>query len=301
MRLVSIMRLTKILIFGALMALYADYATAQTAEVEMDVFSAIKAEDKVAVVAVHYGSTDPVERQNMEKVNAMVRSAFPDYAFRETWMSERLVKEASADCSTPDNLLYQLADAGFTHVIIQPSFLIDGVEMQCLVSLAEQYKSRFKHIRIGKPLLSDIEDYDAVVNAIAVPSPVAKEAHVLVCSNTFNKENGSFTMLDYALRKKHSEGWYTAVDEGCPSFEFLVKQLRGQKLKKVNLFPFMFGSSKSALDKLSSILKKEGFHVQVVPTNMGDKQEVMKLYNEHLHHATKFRNYSPREMMMQVK
>ena len=140
MRLVSIMRLTKILIFGALMALYADHATAQTAEVEMDALSDMRVEDKVAVVAVHYGSTDPVERQNMEKVNAMVRSAFPAYAFREAWMSERLVKEASADCSTPDNLLYQLADAGFTHVIIQPSFLIDGVEMQCLVSLAEQYK-----------------------------------------------------------------------------------------------------------------------------------------------------------------
>ena len=68
----------------------------------------------------------------------------------------------------------ELRDQGFTHVIIQPTIIIEGVEMEAIRKEAEQRKGLFKDLRVGNPLLYDDTDYEAVMKAVSSPSGVTK-------------------------------------------------------------------------------------------------------------------------------
>lgn len=66
----------------------------------------------------------------------------------------------------PDRGLGKLKTDGYTHVLIQSTNIIEGIEMESLRKDVATMKSSFKEIRIGNPLLYTPEDYEAVIVAI---------------------------------------------------------------------------------------------------------------------------------------
>ncbi len=273
---------------------------AQTAEMEQDLFDGLREGDKAVVVAVHDGTLDGSAISTYERINQQLRQAYPNYAFREAWTSRSTMKQVP----TPDELLSQLQKEGYTHVLIQSSDLTDGLNMQCLRQTVEDMKGKFKHIRLGEPLLSSPEDYEKAIQAAAIFGQ-PKMVNVFVCADADNGNATQYAVLDYTLRNRDMKGWHAATIGGMPTFAHLLKQLKSEKAKKVHLIPFMLtNDNKEALETLrewEEELDDEGYKVSVEMHYLGELDDIISLFGNHIRHAEKFRRLTAKEQKLTTR
>ena len=71
---------------------------------------------------------------------------------------------------------------GYTHLVIQPTNIIEGIEMEALRKEVKLYQKKFKDIRLGNALLYSPEDYQATVKAIAEVSKERKKGIASSCA-----------------------------------------------------------------------------------------------------------------------
>ena len=90
--------------------------------------------------------------------------------------------------------MLKLRSEGYTHLIVQSTNIIDGVEMESLLRDVESALPFFKEIRVGTPLLYSIEDAEKVADILGnrynVPAQgkkAAKENFVLVGHGTYTR------------------------------------------------------------------------------------------------------------------
>ncbi|MCR5313693.1 MAG: sirohydrochlorin cobaltochelatase [Bacteroidaceae bacterium] len=272
----------------------------------VDMFANMKKGDKAAIVAVHFGTTNDEGRvECIERLNTHLHQAFPKYDLREAWTSTIVINKMAAKGvvkQTPSQVLQQLKDDGFTHILIQPSFIIDGVEMEYLKVTVNNFVKSFKAIRLGQPLLLFPEDYSKAIDIEKSIFKDKKYMNVLVCHGSVASKNYQYTMLDYMLREKGFENWTVATIEGFPSYDNLIRRLKDEGKKRVNLIPFMFVTGEHVKNDINDIwkkkLEKDGFKVKTHTKGLGHTDAILKLYVEHAQHTQKFRTYSPLERKM---
>ena len=288
-------------VFAIMLSMCFSLAKAQVTEMEQDMFENMRKEDKAVIVAVHGGAENAETQQRLDKFNARLKQAYPQYDFREAWTSRGGVKPIA----TPDALFSQLHKEGYTHVLVQSSELIDGVEMQYLRYMVDTHKEKFKQMRLGAPLLNDVQDYEEVAKMAIATYGNPKEVNVLVCHGTEGSANAEYAMLEYALHDNAPTSWFVGTVDGYPSLDSLMKQLRQQKLKKVNLIPFMFATDKQAMtDKMkewSQSLQKAGYKVATNTNSVGELDAILNIFEKHIRHAEKYRRFSAKELKMLVR
>lgn len=85
---------------------------------------------------VHFGTThDDTRVLTIDAINAKAREAFPDLEIREAFTSRIIIRRLKArgiEKLTPLDAMLRLRSEGYTHVIVQSSNIIDGVEMESL-------------------------------------------------------------------------------------------------------------------------------------------------------------------------
>ncbi|MBQ6964352.1 MAG: sirohydrochlorin cobaltochelatase [Bacteroidaceae bacterium] len=270
---------------------------AQNTEMEQDMFENMRDGDKAVVVAVHTGADDAATQQCIDRFNARLRQTYPNYAFKEAWTSHTTHR-----VPTPDELLSQLEKEGYTHVLVQSSHLIDNTEQQYLSYLTDANKGRFKHLRLGKPLLSDPSDYECAISIMNETYGKPKEVNVLVCNDTEGKTHPQYAMLDYALHDHGLKTWHVGTIDGYPSLGSLIKQLKAQKIKKVHLIPFMFATDAQTTAYITKDwvqqLQKAGYKVTANIHSLGELDAILDLFESHIRHAEKFRALTAKELKM---
>ncbi len=281
-------------------------AVAQETEMEQDMFETMREGDKAAIVAVHIGASDAQGRESIDRFNARLRKAYPDYTFREAWTSRELIQRMSnngvSHIATPDELFGQLQKEGYTHVLIQSSNLVNCADMQFLRHTVEVAQTHFKHMRLGEPLLTDEQDYADAAQATAKAFGCEKEANVLMCSSDMGTETAQFAMLDYALKDHEFKGWYVGTTGGYPSLESLIRQLRHQKMKKVHLIPFVFAASTQATKTMAyewtQHLQNAGYKVTAEVRCLSEVDAIMDIFERHIRHAEKYRRLTAKELKL---
>ena len=279
-------------------------ALGQLAEIEHDMFESMLDADKAVIVAVHTGAEDATALQQIDRFNARLKKAYPNYDFREAWTTRDLIKQSSDGTSikTPDELFSQLKKDGYTHVLVQSSNIINCAEMQFLRYAVETAKENFKQIRLGEPWLSTPADYEHAIKAMAEAYGNEKEANILMCSGTASVEDSQYAMLDYTLKDQDFKEWFVGTVDGYLSLESLKKQLKTNKIKKVHIIPFTFAQSSqttaSTIQKWAKNLQEAGYKVTTELRCLGDLDAIMDIFEKHIKHAEKFRRYSAKEMKM---
>ena len=287
--------------FIAMQFVFLPFVNAQVEEMEHDMFENMRQEDKAVIVAVHSGAENADAQQSLDRFNARLKQAYPLYDFREAWTSRKGVKPVA----TPDALFSQLQKEGYTHVLVQSSELTDGAEMQYLRYMVDANKEKFKQMRLGAPLLNDVQDYEEVAKMAIATYGNPKEVNVLVCHGAEGSANAEYAMLEYALHDNAPTSWFVGTVDGYPSLDSLMKQLRQQKLKKVNLIPFMFATDKQTMtDKMkewSQSLQKAGYKVATNTNSVGELDAILNIFEKHIRHAEKYRTFSAKELKMLVR
>lgn len=258
--------------------------------VKSDFYKTMEKNDKASVLIVHFGTTfDGTRKNTIDAVNDEAKKEFPDMEIREAYTSRiimRRLKERGIVKDNPAEALDKLAKEGYTHIIVQPTNVINGVESKTLEQQLEMYKDKFKEIRTGSALLSAPEDYKAVAEIInkEVGELADDEAVVLVGHGTHDSGNAAYPAMDYTA-KSMGYKFYVGTIEGFPEFDDVVRGLKKDNIKKVILMPFMFVAGDHANNDIAvdwkEALEKEGFIVEVKLTSLGMMEDIRKMFIDH--------------------
>ena len=189
-----------------------------------------------------------------------------------------------------EEALEKLKADGYTHILIQSTNIIEGVEMESLRKDIAPLEKNFKEVRIGNPLLYTPHDFEDVIAAVAKNG--AKEgATVLVGHGTYTPATAQYAMMDYMLQSKGYTDYHVTTVEGYPSFDDMVAKLDASGVKKVLLMPFMFVAGDHANNDIAGDMKQEleskGYQVSVFMQGLGQNPDIQKLFIDHARFAAK--------------
>ena len=256
--------------------------------VASDMMATMQPGDKAALLMVHFGTTyDDTRAKTIDAINTKAQEAFPQLELREAYTSrivKRRLKARGIDKPTPLEALLKLCGEGYTHIIVQSTNIIEGVEMESLRHDVASVAPFFKEVRIGNPLLYSVEDVDAVADILAAGKP-EKGSIVLVGHGTYTPSTASYAMMDYMLKAKGLKNFHVGTIEGYPTFDTMLQQLKDSKARQVTLVPFMFVAGDHANNDIAvdwkEALEKEGLKVDVRMQGLGEIPAIQQLFIDH--------------------
>ena len=269
-----------------------------------ELLASMKPGDKAALLMVHFGTThDDTRALTIDAINAKAQEAFPELKFQEAYTSRiiiRRLKGRGVEKLTPLNALLKLRGEGYTHIIVQSTNIIDGVEMESLRRDVESVLPFFKEVRVGTPLLYSVEDAEKVIkilgNRLDVPNrgkKVAKDHFVLVGHGTYTPSTAIYSQIDYMLKANGLANFHVGTIEGYPTFETMLAQLKAAKAKRVTLVPFMFVAGDHAKNDIAGewkeALEKEGYTVNTRLEGLGQVPEIQEIFINHIRFGLKHR------------
>lgn len=241
--------------------------------------------DKAAILMVHFGTTyDDTRALTIDVINDKVKKTFTELEVREAYTARiviRRLKERGIEKHNPIDALLKLKAEGYTHILIQSSNIIDGVEMEALRKDVASVEPFFKEVRIGTPLLYHVSDFEKVVDILKKECP-SKGEIVLVGHGTYTPSTASYAMLDYMFKDKGANNFHVGTVEGYPSFCEVVKQLKVNKAKQVTLVPFMFVAGDHANNDIAGewkdSLEIEDFKTDVDMKGLGENTNIQDMF-----------------------
>lgn len=262
--------------------------------------------DKAAIMMVHFGTTfDDTRHATIDAINEKAASQFPDMHVVEAYTSRiiisRLAKKGITKL-TPRQALLKLASEGYTHVFIQSTNVIDGIEAQSLREEAECMVPFFKEVRVGTPLLYTVDDCLAVERILSkryAAEAGRNSAVVLVGHGTSTPANAIYSQMDYMFAAQGDTPFHVTTIEGYPTYETTLAKLKGSKVRNVTLVPFMFAAGDHARNDIDGEwrdkLEKEGFKVNTIIEGLGQIPEIQEIYISHIKEGLKSRPLTPVE------
>ena len=242
-----------------------------------------------ALLMVHFGTTyDETRAKTIDAINEKAVKAFPQLKVREAYTSRIVMKrlaQRGIRKDTPVDALLKLRSEGIKTVKVQPSYIIDGIEMDRLRQDVEQVRPFFDSILVSTPLLYSVEDAEKVCDILVNrhPADSKKREHVLFIGHgTEGPATALYSQLDYMLRANGHSNYHVATIEGYPTQQTALAQIKAMKGKKVILVPLLFVAGDHANNDISvewkEAYEKEGLAVDVKLEGLGEVPEIQEMY-----------------------
>ncbi len=254
---------------------------------------------KKAIVVISFGTShEDTRKKTIEAIERGIAEEFKDHEVFRAFTSKIIIKKLrerdNLIVPTVQELMEQLVEDGYTDVIIQPTHIINGIENDNMLEDLSPYVKKFSSIRIGKPLLSDTEDYKQLVSCIVEENHVGeKEAILLMGHGTSHHANAVYPAVDYTFRAEGYSNIYMATVEGYPTLDDAMGLMEKNEYKKVLLIPFMIVAGDHAKndmagdeeDSWKSVLEKEGYEVDCKLQGLGELRVVQDMFIRHIREA----------------
>ena len=246
-----------------------------------------------SLLMVHFGTTyDDTRQKTINAINEKARKEFPDMIVREAYTSRivmnRLAKQGIRK-DTPTEALLRLRSEGVRTVKVQPSYVIDGIEMDRLRKEIEQVRPFFDSIWVSTPLLYSVEDAGKVCEIMVNRHPAdnKQREHVLFIGHgTEGPATALYSQLDYMLRAAGHANYHVATIEGYPTQEMTLKNLKQNKVKKVQLRPLLLTAGDHARNDIAKewkgLFEQQGFEVNVKLQGLGEIKAIRDIYIQHI-------------------
>lgn len=250
---------------------------------------------KNGILIVSFGTShmDALEK-NIEKIEEQAKITFPDYkvyrAFTSRMILAKLKKTKQLSIHTVKEALSMMESQGIDNVIVQPTHIINGMEYDRMISDVMEYTDKFRRIRVGKPLLTSVDDYKKAIHAVMAEVMIGEdEALVLMGHGTDHHANSAYPTLEYTF---HSMGYnqvLVGTVEGFPDLKNVMTKLLISGYKKVVLMPFMVVAGDHAKndmageeDSWKTELEEAGYEVKTIVKGLGEMKGIRNLYMEHI-------------------
>lgn len=250
---------------------------------------------KKAVLVISFGTSyNETRKKTIEACESKIKEAFEGYdffrAFTSNFIIRKLKNRDNIDIENPIQALDRLHKEGYEEVIVQTLHIICGEEFTKLKNQISQYEDKFDKIILGRPLLSQIEDYKEAVEALKLQIPELEEdeAVVFMGHGTEHEAHSAYPALDYMLKQENLKA-YVGTVEGYPEIEEVIVNLKKDKISKVTLMPFMLVAGDHAIndmasdeeDSWKSILNESGFETKIYLQGLGENEGIQDKFVRH--------------------
>ncbi|MEG0086095.1 MAG: sirohydrochlorin cobaltochelatase [Niameybacter sp.] len=233
---------------------------------------------KKAILVVSFGTSYlEQKKESIDPCIQAIQEAFPDWdvheSFSSSFLRKRLLSEYNLKILSPDETMGQLKQEGYTKVVIQPLFLIEGIEYDKLLALRNQYHEgaqvdrlqevilasniRCKEklegtseekvieqevdkaqrtkmkVAVGKALLSTQKDYESVVKEIEATYQGLDTDILLLGHGTTHEAHVSYAYLQEMLDATILNCMVTTLEDRCNLHQMPFKN------DTVTIVPFM--------------------------------------------------------------
>ncbi len=185
-------------------------------------------------------------------------AAFPDrelrraftsgFVRRKLWRRDRIRIDGVVEA------LEELHIEGFQDVLIQPTHMINGEETERMMKEVGIYSGYFQRFSIGKPILSDHQDYLLLTDAIAAELPKMNfdDAVALMGHGTEHHANPAYAAMEYVFHAKGYHNIFVGTVEGFPSVTDVIARLNESlNARKVYLVPMMIVAGDHAVNDMA--------------------------------------------------
>ena len=253
---------------------------------------------KPVILAVSFGTSYNDNRDlSIGAVEKAIESANPDYEVRRAFTSQIVIdilKER--DNIVIDNLteaMERLVADGVREVYVQPTHVMKGFEYDDVVAEVNKYNNKFDVLKVGAPLLSIDEDYDALVKCLTEETESYNEentAIVFMGHGTEHKSNTTYALLQQKLIDAGYDNYFIGTVEAEPSLEEVVAKVKESGAQKVVLLPLMIVAGDHANNDMAgdeeeswkSTFESNGFEVSCVLKGLGEYQGVQQILVNHV-------------------
>ncbi len=250
---------------------------------------------KKAILVVSFGTSYKETREKtIEACESKIKEAFKGYGFFRAFTSNMIIRKLknrdNIHIENPIEALDRLYDEGYEEVIVQTLHIICGEEYTKLKNQISEYDDKFEKITLGRPLLSQIDDYKETVEALKLQIPELEEdeAIVLMGHGTEHEAHSAYPALDYMLKQENIKA-YVGTVEGYPEIDEVIVNLKKDKVSKVRLMPFMLVAGDHAIndmagkddDSWNSILIKNGFKTEIHLKGLGENEAIQNKFVKH--------------------
>jgi sirohydrochlorin cobaltochelatase len=256
--------------------------------------------DKVLLVLSFGTSFNRSRSLTIGGIEAALQAAYPDYQVRRAFTSQIIIdKLASREGLVIDNVedaMNRLVLDKVKEVVIQPTTVMSGFEYDDIISEVMPFADKFESFKIGKNLLYDDADYDAVAEAIVNEAAEFRADGtdiVFMGHGTEHASNGTYAKLQGVLNAKGCDDYIIGTVEAEPSLEDVQALLTEKGAKKVVLRPLMIVAGDHANndmagdeeDSWKTVLTEAGYDVVTVIEGLGQIKAIQDIFINHVRDA----------------
>ena len=252
------------------------------------------------LLAVSFGTSYPQSREKtIAAIEDTLEEAFPSYHLRRAFTSRMVIaltqKREGMTVDHMDRALQRAVDNGVEELVIQPTHLLEGLEYQKLLEAARERAGEFCRLAVGKPLLTDEEDFQAVARVLIdtlAPLNDGKTALVLMGHGTTAQCNAVYPRLEGVLRALGGEHWFVGTVEAEPGLEAVLERVREGHYRTVVLRPLMIVAGDHATNDMAGeegswkqAFAQAGYEVLCQLQGLGELEEIRKIFVRHAREA----------------
>ncbi len=174
-----------------------------------------------------------------------------------------------------------------------PDYSVRRAFYNDLMEQAAQYADAFDKLTVGIPLITNEEDYKAVVQAITewtAEYDDGKTAIVFMGHGTSADSNEVYQNLQDHLTADGYDNYYIGTVEATPSLDDVLAAVKTGSYERVLLEPLMVVAGDHANndmagdeeDSWKSVFEKEGYTVECQLRGLGENEAIRQLYVEHV-------------------
>lgn len=263
--------------------------------------AAFAEETKPVILVVSFGTSYNDNRDlSIGAVENAIQAAYPDWEVRRAFTAQTVIDilddRDSIDTDNVTEAMEKLVNDGVKKVVIQPTHVMNGAEYDDVIAEIAPYKDQFEGFAVGAPLLTSIEDYEAVVDALLSDNEYAGSedtAIVYMGHGTHHFANSAYSQMQLMMQAEGYENVFVGTVEGFPSLDNVLASVKAYGASKVILYPFMVVAGDHANndmagdeeDSWKTAFSEAGFQVECVLEGLGQNHVIQEIYTEHVQTA----------------
>lgn len=262
--------------------------------------------DKDAILVMSFGTTFPDTRaKTIEATVNEIKAHHPGtkvmLAFTSHIIIDRVRANEGITVPTPEQALEQLKAEGYNRVVLTSLDIIPGMEYAYKTAVFDMYKTQFKKMTIGTPLMywmgqeGQRDDVKAAMEAIGsqLPKLGKKDAVLVMAHGTPDPSNAYYSVMQDKLDALYGGKVMVYTVEGWPALKDVIGKLEANGVKNVTLMPLMMVAGDHATNDMAgseedshkSILESKGFKVKTYLRGLGENQNIRAMFAAHADEA----------------
>lgn len=256
---------------------------------------------KKAVLVVSFGTT--YEENRELTIGAIERAISRNYegydvarAFTSKIIRRVLTERDGLTVYSVEEAMKRLSADGYEELVIQPTYMIKGIEYDETVQTVEANKALFSRCIMGRPALDSEEDFCEIVKITAKELQNCyndKTAVVLMGHGSDHEANSAYEKLDRCFKHAGYPNFAVGTVEANPSLSDILMRVKAMNVEKVLLSPLMVVAGEHVNhdmagedeDSWKSVFEAAGYQVSCILRGLGEYEGIQQLFIKHAKNA----------------